>query len=196
MDLVLNTAPAVLVVTASDAKAHLRVDHSSEDTLIATYLAAAIDAVDGRNGFLRRALITQTWTLTLDSFPVTDRIELPLPPLQSVTHVKYYDGDQVQQTLSTDAYTVVTSEHVGYILLNDGYGWPGVGLNNRGLEIKFVCGYGDAASDVPAGIRTAILAHVAELYAYRGDDPMDRRYLSRAWYNMLAPYRTFPCPRK
>ena len=91
--------------------------------MIETYIAAATSYVDGEYGFLGRALVTQTWELVINTFP-THEIKMPLPPLQSVTSVKYDDGEGVEQTLSTSLYTVDTASEPGWIVPPIGTGWP------------------------------------------------------------------------
>ena len=45
--------------------------------------------------------------------------------------------------------------------------WPKPGRTANGIEIAFVAGYGDAAADVPAPIRQAILLLVAHWHEHR-----------------------------
>jgi uncharacterized phiE125 gp8 family phage protein len=54
------------------------------------------------------------------------------------------------------------------------------------IEIAFTCGYGDAESNVPAGIREAILELIADAYTNRGDTASDLPLVALA---LLAPYR-------
>ncbi len=106
MRLFRETSPAELPVSIFEARSHLRVDHSEDDALIAGYIAAATDALDGRDGLLGRALVTQRWRLVLDAFPAGP-IVLPLPPLRSVLSLSYNPlsgGSAV--TLSPSTYTV------------------------------------------------------------------------------------------
>ena len=89
-------APAAEPVSLATAKAHLRVTHTAEDALIPLYISAAVSKLDGKDGLLGRAMITQDWQLSLDSCPCDGAIELPLPPLQEVTFVKYFDSDNAE----------------------------------------------------------------------------------------------------
>ena len=86
------TAAADTPLTLTEAKAHLRYDLTTEDTLITTLIKVATEYAEKR---LSRALITQTWDLYLEDFPAEDTIILPFPPLQTISHVKYYDKDNV-----------------------------------------------------------------------------------------------------
>ena len=101
----LVTAPATEPISLDDAKAHLRVDHTSENDLITSLITSFRAMVDGVDGTLNRALITQTWDLLLDAFPCGDEyIEIPLPPLQSIESFTYKDTDGEVQTLTSSDY--------------------------------------------------------------------------------------------
>lgn len=192
MQLSLVTPPVSMPVSVEEAKAHLRVEHTAEDSLIESMIAAVTAELDGRQSYLRRALVTQTWDFTLPWFPRTGRIRLPMPPLQSVTSVKYFDASNEEQTLSSDDYETITSADQGYIALKSGKAWPATYERNEAVAVRFVAGYG-AASDLPGNIRAAMLLRIGELYAYRGDaaiegnmSPTVRRLLSPSRHVVLA----------
>lgn len=163
--------PAAEPVTLAEAKSHLNITHSNDDTFIGTLIAAARDHAEQ---FTRRALVQQTWRLNMDDFPNFE-LRLDKPPVISVTSVKYYDIDNVQQTLveGTD-YTVDTYSEPGW-LWPAVTGWPTVypdGIN--GVEIIFVAGYSNSgasplnyADRVPESIKAGILLHVGHLYEHR-----------------------------
>ena len=103
----LVTAPGTEPLTTAEAKAHLRVTGSDDDTPIDDIVAAAREFIEGETN---RALITQTWDLFLDEFPGTDEIVLPWPPLGSVTTVKYTpDADSSTTTYASSKYIVDTA---------------------------------------------------------------------------------------
>lgn len=192
MQLAPVTPPAETPVSLAEAKGHLRVEHDKEDTLIGGLIAAVTAELDGRQSFLRRALITQTWDYGLPWFPVTRRIVLPFPPLQSVTSVKYFDASNAEQTFAADNYETVITEEQGFISLKQGASWPSTYERETALTIRFVCGYG-AASAVPKNIRAAMLLRIGELYANRGDEetagdmsPTVRRLLNPSRRVILA----------
>lgn len=181
MTLKLITQPSGTPVDQATAKAHLRVIGTSEDALITLYLKTATAALDGPEGALGRALLTQTWELVLDAFPAGD-IELPLSPLQSVTSVKYFDPDGVEQTLASGRYTVST---VSGTVKVDSDGWPETG---GVVTVRFVAGYG-AADDVPAPIKAAILLHVGDLFENRQIGTERQVFTNPAYDALTYPYR-------
>jgi len=163
MSLTLVTAPTAEPVSLTEAKAHLRVTGSDEDTLITAMIAATRQNLDGRDGWLGRALMTQTWELRLDRFPAS--ITVPLPPLQTVDSVKYIDGDGAEQTLDPSLYQVVAGEPAR-IVPAYGQTWPSTRCQPDSVWVRFTAGYGDA-DDVPAPIKAAILLNVGTLYRDR-----------------------------
>lgn len=159
----LVTAPAPEPFSTVEAKTHLRVDHSTEDTYIESLIIAARVHVEGCTN---RALITQTWKAFYDKWPC--HFLLPYAPLQSVTHVKYTDVAGTQTTLATTEYEVDTVREPGLIRLAYGKSWPSVMLKyTNPIEIQFVCGYGDDSTDIPMPIRQAMLLLIGHWYDNR-----------------------------
>lgn len=166
MTWVLKTAPAIEPVTTAEFKTHSRIDVSDEDTLIDGYIASARATFEDRTG---RSLITQTWNLYLDQWPADGVIELPRgAPLQSVTHVKYWDTDDNESTVSSGDYRIDTNKEPGRIVLKSGSSWPADTLrNSNAIEVEYIAGYGDAADDVPQRIKDCIKFLVALWYENR-----------------------------
>lgn len=151
------TPPAGEPVSLAEAKLHLRVDTNDEDTLISSLITAARQYCEA---FQRRAYITQTLELSLDSFP-SGSIELPNPPLQSVEIVSYLDAAGVQETLAPTAYAVDTSSEPGRIL--PVAGWP----RGKDVRIRYTAGYGPDGTAVPATVRQSICLLVGWWYSQR-----------------------------
>lgn len=165
MPLVLQTAPTSEPVTTAEAKTHLRITTSDDDTYIGTLIAVARKHVETITG---RALINQTWDYFLDNFPPGDKIVIPLPRLSSVTSVKYTDKDNVQTTLAASKYIVDTNNEPGQIVLAYGESWPTFTQKPiNAVEIRFVAGYGSGAANVPEGIKQAMLLLIAHWYENR-----------------------------
>jgi uncharacterized phiE125 gp8 family phage protein len=171
------------VVSLDDMKKHLRVDHSFDDDLIEAMTAAATQHIDGRDGWLGRALVAQTWDYALAGFcwwPTNggyDRryhniIQIPLPPLIEVESIKYYDGDDVQQTIDVATYDVVGAGDRGFVALKNNQSWPSTYCRPEPVTIRFRAGYVDTADsppsgEVPAPIVAAIKLMTGTLYENR-----------------------------
>lgn len=187
--------PAALIDT-DDMKNFLKVDVSDDDTLIDDLIGAAAAHMDGRDGVLGRALLTQTWTLALDDFPCETwddpyaGIRVPLPPLQSVSSITYLDGQGVEQTLATSVYAVDTASQPGIISLKSGQSWPGVQDVRNAVTITFVAGYGDTASALPRPLRLAAQQLVATWYDNRPSVVIGTisSVLPHAFPRLIAPY--------
>lgn len=197
MALTIITQPTVEPVTRTNMKDFLRVDSSdtSSDTLIDRLVTAARSAVEG---FLRRALITQTWDLVLDdidpdaqplrmisdlrrwdgpfsSGPIlnfgtvqTEPIPIPLGKLQSITGVFVTDDSGVETTVDATTYFTNTTTDPGRLILTPGNDWPSH-RTYAGFRVRFVAGYGNADTNVPIAIQTGIMQTVAWWFEHRDE---------------------------
>jgi uncharacterized phiE125 gp8 family phage protein len=163
MALVLTSAPAVEPVTVAEAKAHLRIDHDSEDALIAGLIVTARLHIEASLGL---ALITQSWSYRLDSWPAGGAVVLPLRPVQAIAAVRITAADATVATLAADRY-LLDGASVPPRLVATTPPWPRPGLGAQGIEIAFTAGYGNTASAVPPSIRQALLLLVAHWYEHR-----------------------------
>lgn len=147
------TPPAVGL---DEAKLQVRSDaaDTSEDGLIQSYIVAATAAAEH---LLGRALVTQTWKLQADGFPV-GAMELGRPPVRNVSSIQYLDADGVQQTLDPSQYSLCADPLAPTVTGT----WP-VGTE---VVVTFEAGYG-SVDQVPESIRAWILLHVGALYANR-----------------------------
>ena len=148
MALNLITPPSREPLSLALAKSHLKIDSTftDDDNLIQGLITAARVHCEG---FQNRAYLEQTWDLWIDRFPTENYIDIPLPPLQSVTSVKYYDTDDTEATFSTDDYDVDTKGYVGRVVLKYGETWPSTVLRpSNGVVIRFVAGYETYSSTV------------------------------------------------
>jgi uncharacterized phiE125 gp8 family phage protein len=158
---VVTVEPTAEPVTAAEVMRHARIEELVVDTTADVQLMITAARQRVENEFLWRALITQTRKQTLDAWPADDTIELAYPPLQSVSGITYVDSNGATQTLSSSVYDMTTTGFLGKVTLAYAQTWP----INRGdvdsIQVTYVAGYGDAASDVPAVIRLAIRQSVA-----------------------------------
>lgn len=168
---------------------HLRTDDASEEMLIETYARAAGGWIEEYTG---RALLTQTWDVWFDCWPTDGKLELPCPPLQSVTHVKYTPAGGAQATLSPALYQVLTQVEPAQIVLAYGEAWPS-GTLDAGLPVvvRMVCGW-TTAEAIPEPIRQALRWLVGHMHENReavsmANVPPQLTPMSVLW--ALGPYR-------
>lgn len=189
----LISAPEVEPVSVDDLKQYLRLDTSADDNLLPGFIQAAREMAET---MLWRTLVTTTWELVFDTFPPfgyssraaveyavnqipfgSDRgywlnvsqnlIELPNPPLQSVTSITYLDQSNTWKTLDPSNYVVSVGDP-GQIQPKYASIFP-ITLPGMlsSVKVQFVAGYGDDATALPASVKTAIMLLAAHLYNRR-----------------------------
>lgn len=151
-----TTPPSYKPVSVTEAKTHMRVTGTTDDTYIGNLIDAAVEHCQDIQG---RAYVTQTITLKLDEWPDCGHIYLPRAPLQSVTSVTYTPSEtETPTTFSSSYYRVDTATEPGRIVLKDEYDWPTDELiESNGISIVYVAGYGTASG--PADGRPTTMPH-------------------------------------
>jgi len=193
--------PDDLPVSLEDMRLYLRVDHSADDTLIASLIRTAASLCETYTGL---ALIERAYTLTVDSWPgagtrgwwdgVRDgaRINtrapmtLPMPPLRAVQEIRIYNGYDSYATLAAAHYIADTTGLPGRIVLKDSAAVT-PDIQTAGIKIDFTAGYGTLPEHIPAAIAQAVKLIVAHLYQNRGDESvaLDRSGAQ----TLLQPFR-------
>lgn len=156
----LITSPVTEPVSLSEAKTHLRVTASDEDAYILSLTTTAREVCEAKTG---QAMATQTWRLTLDSFP--SAIELPITPVQSVTHVKYLDTSNNLQTLNPANYTLDNASDYksAWVVPGYGYDWPDTYDVINAVQVDYVAGFTAA----PQAYKHWMLTVIAHFYRNR-----------------------------
>lgn len=157
-------APATTPVSLTEVKAHLRVEHTDDDTLITRLLNTAVSYTDV-SGALGKGMITQKWGQWVGQNPGT--VSLLLKPVQSVTAVKYYDTDGVEQTDTLGNYDVFGTSTATIVSPKAGYNWPTTQVRPDAIKIEYQIGYGDASTDVPDVVRHALMMLIGHWYESR-----------------------------
>lgn len=157
------TAPTTLAVTLADVVAQVKLNVGDDDALITSMLWSAMFLAEKETG---RALMTQTWELTLDAFP--DAIELTRVPVQSIASFTYVDKNGATQNLTGSTYVLDTADGYGTAYLVPAYAtsWPTTRDQINAVKLQYVAGYADAAS-VPEPIKQWMRAMVAAMYKDR-----------------------------
>ncbi len=183
-----------------DMKRFLRVDGAGDDDIIGSYIDTATEAVQQ---YLRQAILTQTFVFKADGFTDAygdnrllalgpgvhtasrpyvlgggETLDLPFPPLQSVTSVVTYDRGNNASTYSASRYRVDLTS--GRIYLNEGETWPSDLRAQDAMEVTYIAGYG--SGNIPTPILEAIRMYVTSMY--EGCAGMTDQAKA-----LLAPYR-------
>lgn len=155
-----TVAPASQIVALQDVKDHLRVaDGGIDDYYISGLISAASGAVEEMTG---RAVVTQTWALSLPS--VSGKVYLPKTPVQSVSSIAYYDADNASQTLTVSDYYLFKDQEKAWLEPKPNAVWPTTYDRADAVTITFVAGY----STVPQELKHAALLLIEHWYEHRG----------------------------
>ena len=157
-----KTPPSVEPISLAEAQAHLRDSATENEADITRAIVAAREMTES---ITHRALINRTYNFYLDSF--ADEIQLPMPPLSSVTSVKYTDTDAAEQTLDSGVYTVDTDAEPGLIYLAYDQDWPDVLGIRKAVNIEYVAGYGATSASVPSALKQAMLLLIGHIFEHR-----------------------------
>jgi uncharacterized phiE125 gp8 family phage protein len=171
MNKLLITPPAALAVSLVAARRSARANGTALDAELQSKVEGITEEVEHKIG---RALVHQTWSVTLDAFPV-GAVRLPMARLVSVDHVQFLDGDGVPRVLDPQDYQVDTKSEPGFILPAHGRTWPTTAPIVNAVEVQYVCGYGPDETSVPKAIQDYILGMLESQY-YPNDNA---QYLAR-----------------
>ena len=163
------TGPAVEPLTVAEAKLHLRVDTTEDDTYIGTLITAAREWVEN---YLDRTLITTQLILRAAEFP-TEELELARPPMATAgtataVVITYTLADTTTATLSTALYRVDRTTTPGNVAPVINGTWPSDVIEDaNAVAVTYWAGYGPTSASVPATIRHAMLMLIGHWYESR-----------------------------
>ena len=156
-----------------------------DDVLIAAMISACRDFAEAKT---RRSFLSQTWALTLDSFPGPSLMGVPYgtaysipghaiilekPPIQSIVSIKYLDLSSTLQTMPTTDYVDMTGggnqrvDDLCRITPVFGKIWP-INLPQIGsVVVTYTAGFGATADTVPPALKAWIKLRLGALYENR-----------------------------
>jgi uncharacterized phiE125 gp8 family phage protein len=146
-----SVPPTVEPVSVAELKEHARIDHGHEDARLASLITTARLLVEKDT---RRKLCTQTVVLSLDYLP--SYLVPDILPIQSISGITYYDGNNALQTLAASTYEADLYAEPVIIRPAFGQTWPTTYDRFGAVLVTMVAGYG-AASAVPEDAKQAIL---------------------------------------
>ena len=130
-----------------------------------------------------RTYINQTWELYMDEFPLNDFIDIPLPPLSTVTSIIYTLTGGTATTLTAGNYIIDKTSTPGRVVLGYNETWPTATLQPaNGVKVTFDAGYGATGGTVPEDAKQAILLMCGHFYENREETTTLR--LSRIPYGI------------
>ena len=164
MPSILLSGPAVEPITLAEAKLFLRVDHNTEDSLIATLIGAAREAVETSCG---RALITRRVRESLDIWrrDSVGGAVLSIGPVVDVIAVRLLADNGAQSVIDPERYRLESHRDRPRLVFPPGM--PATLRSAGGIEIEYDAGYADDAADLPIALRVATMQIVTALYEAR-----------------------------
>ncbi len=185
--------PSVEPLTLSEAKLHLKVLTTNEDTLITNMIKAAREEVEN---YCNISLVEQTIAESFPCFPVAENYNtlsslwLSVSPLISIDSISYIDTDGASQGLATTVYDLDDKQQPGKVTLKYNQTWPSTAKIENAVTVTYKAGYGNTAADVPNAIKQAMLLIITNWFEKRADDPQTpfTRKISNAQW-LLDKYR-------
>ncbi len=177
--------PANEPITLADAKNHCRIDVSTDDAAVTSMIVAAREMVENDTG---RRIVTQTWDMYLDRFPIGFRdMRCPWGPWQSISSIKYIDLSGTQQTWGSTHYGLDSTSFEPRIYLQWADIYPVPRPIQNAIVIRHVSGY----TSPPESLKHAIRVLVAHWYdqARSMSSGLEIKSVPKAYESLIAPYR-------
>ena len=149
-------------LTLTEAKTHLKVDTTADDTFITNLIKSATSSAQE---YTNRFFIATTIQQYGDKWE--DISNLFKSPVASVTHVKYVDPDGTLQTLSTNVYFVDDVNKPARIGLKPNQSFPEIIDRLNAIYVEYVVGIAAGPDEVDEGIRQALLLTIGNWYQNR-----------------------------
>jgi len=161
----ITTAVATEPLTSTEAKLHCKVDTTDDDTIFTALITAAREFAEHYTGV---AFAPQTLEMALNGFPrdkdgVDTGFDLDMPPVASITHIKYTDGDGTEQTLSAANYSLSAYGTANRVVMGYATAWPATQDIENSVRVRYVTGY----TTLPKAARAALLLLIGHLYENR-----------------------------
>lgn len=182
--------PATLPVSLIEVKEFLKLDllDISENSFLTLLIQASSDFFQK---YTNRILINTTFETFFDCF--RQSFELARSKFQSLIFFQYLQNGSQVDVDPTTFYITFENDYSRIIisLIED---FPDDKDDRfQSIIVRFVAGFGDTSSDIPADIRIALLNQIASLYENRGDcnkcDCGDISNLPTAVQNTYNQYR-------
>lgn len=168
-DVAVVTPPAKHAVTVAEAKAHARIDHSADDTvLLPMLIAAATRAVEQhcRDRVFIDRVLDASWVASPSG---AEPVVLPYRPAHTVASVTTYDLEGNATVLDPSSYTL---DGEGRLQLLGIATWPVGTRRYAPFVVRFTAGYGTSETDVPEEAKVAVCIAVTKWYDERCPGPL------------------------
>lgn len=153
------------ILTLAEAKAHLRVSHSSDDTIITAHIATAEKVIEAYTGYVGTQ---REEAMVFDAF--ADELLLPKYPVDTASVVvTYMDTAGATQTVDASEYRIY--ERLGRTRISPAIGksWPAVACIRNAVTVTADVGYAVDDEPDPTAQSLAVLLVRALYDGFEGD---------------------------
>lgn len=176
------TTPDDMGITLQQAKDFLRVEYSEDDALIESMVKGATRVAQS---FINQQISECQYVMALDEFEKEIKL---LSPVKTIDSVKYYDADNVLQTVNPSNYYLVDIGLPNKLCFTTGFSIPALYDRPDAVQITFTSGMNNIADDIKAfiRIRVATLYQSREEYISNSSQNLakiDDKYLNSFLYN-------------
>lgn len=155
--------PSVLTpVTLTEAKDHLKVSGSDSDTLVQTYLDAAIKRVEN---YRQSPVMSSEWELYGKTWPTS--FNLQKHPVTAINSVKYYDDDNTLQTVTSTNYRLQDFRVPCRLEFDSDFTQPSLYDREFPIVVNFQAGFTYAASASYSLIKQVIFLELGTYHEMR-----------------------------
>ncbi len=176
------SAPVTEPISLDTMKGWLKVEFGDDDALIGSLISAAREWATAHTGLICAGSVQvveryETW-------PIGGVFVPGYGPILSVTTLKYYDADNVLQTVSGSEYYYEAGGEAGAVCMKDSFTNPSLYGRPGAVVLTYTAGF----SEVPSVMITAMRLMVAYWYENRVDSPKPQHSL-RAAESLLRAWK-------
>lgn len=176
--------PTERPVSLAEAKIQTRIDHDDDDAYIEMLIDVAASRIAAPDGLTNRSLCLQTLRASTPRWPCKD-LRLPAGPVVAVESVKFYDTDNVLQTVPTSDWFLASR---GALTMVDDFVGDALYPRPDAVQITYTAGHADPL-DIPASLRHAVLLLISQLYDRRGEPIPSSIVPDPTLASFLTPFR-------
>lgn len=157
-------------------------DDTSEDIVMQLCLTSAIQQAEA---YTRRSIDRATWRTYLEGFY---NVTLDVAPIDTTTgySVKYFDVNNVEQTLATNKYTLINKGLDSYAEIEFESDPPELYDRNEPVYIEYLAGY----TAYPVDLTAIILSQATDFFENRSNDLAGSlNQVTMDFHKRLFPYK-------
>ncbi|MDQ2089142.1 head-tail connector protein [Marimonas arenosa] len=190
MMLIEETPIPLSALPVAEFKAHLRLgsgfaEDSLQDSVLESFLRAAIAAIEARTG---KILIAREFSWTLTAWRDQLGQALPVAPVSAILDLVLIDAAEGEEIVDPVLYRLVQDMQRPRIAPT-GTLLPTV-PSGGAVRVRFAAGFGAGWSDLPSDLGQAVLLLAAHYYEYRNETGLGDGCMPFGVTSLIERYRT------